>query len=78
MHVESEFGERVDLRPELFELGIGEVIAPGGHHGPHLAQRQHAKVPRASVRPQPGAAGIRRGRSLGSLTTCGALGPPGS
>lgn len=77
MHVEHEFGERVELRSESFELDVGEVT-PGGHHGPHLAQRQHATVPRASVRPQPGAAGIRRGRSLGSLTTSGARGPLGS
>jgi hypothetical protein len=41
--VEDELGERIQLRREPLELVVGEVIALGGHHGPHLAQRQHGE-----------------------------------
>lgn len=58
--VEHDLGERVELRPDAFELGVGEVIALGGHHGPHLAQGKHERFLSASVRLQPGDAGVRR------------------
>jgi hypothetical protein len=42
VEVEQDLGERVQLLSKPFELEVGE-IALGGHHGPHLARRDHEK-----------------------------------